>query len=378
MTDGRVTSIVAAGFMVALGSGLSAAAPLRAQTPAPPAGQPHLAVKPTGRIQVQFNTTSLGEDTAGVAASTFETRRVRLGADIEVGEWVRGRLEPEFALGRVRLADAWAAFEIDPSVTLRVGQFKIPFGLMELTSSTTHPMIERGVRIRGTAPHLESGQAPPPRWRNRVVIPEHYELLVVMGYGGRDLGASASGRVGSLHWEVGVFNGEGPDREDSNAGKVMAGRISAAPLGDLPLRIGIAAMRRDELSVAPASAARGDAVEVDLEWGAFRAPGLHLLAEVVRADNLASGETLAGAQLVGALYRDVRARRFEGVELTGRASWGDPDRTVSSDEGFLLTPGLNLYVQGRNRLMVNWDVFLPPGEDERPVHGLRAQAQLHF
>jgi hypothetical protein len=42
-----------------------------------------------------------------------------------------------------------------------------------------------------------------------------------------------------------------------------------------------------------------------------------------------------------------------------RVSWGDPDGAVEGDEGVLLTPGFNVYFAGRNRLMLNWDVFVP-------------------
>jgi hypothetical protein len=60
----------------------------------------------------------------------------------------------------------------------------------------------------------------------------------------------------------------------------------------------------------------------------------------------------------------------------GRISWGDPDRSIAGDEGLLLTPGVNLHLPGRNRLQLNWDVFVPGGDRFETKHALRAQAQV--
>ena len=48
---------------------------------------------------------------------------------------------------------------------------------------------------------------------------------------------------------------------------------------------------------------------------------------------------------------------MEGIEPMARVSWGDPDRGTSDDSGLVVTPGLFLYVKGKNRIGVNLDVY---------------------
>jgi hypothetical protein len=73
------------GFMVVIGLAAVGAAPVRAQD---------TQVRVSGRVQVQYNTTSVGERDVGdpatlsIAATTFETRRVRLGVRLTIDEWI--------------------------------------------------------------------------------------------------------------------------------------------------------------------------------------------------------------------------------------------------------------------------------------------------
>jgi hypothetical protein len=168
--------------------------PVRAQ--APP-----VTVGVTGRVQVQWNSTSVADDEAGdpLASSTFETRRVRLGVDVRVSDWIRGAIEPEFALGRFQIRQAWMALEVDSALVIRAGQFKKPFSMIFLTSSTAHPMIERGVRIRGLAEALE--RTAPGRLSaldGALLIGEQHALLDTQGYLAYELGARW--RVGAADW----------------------------------------------------------------------------------------------------------------------------------------------------------------------------------
>lgn len=329
-----------------------------------------VAVELTGRAQVQFSTSSVDDDEAEaeVVGSSFETRRVRFGAEVTVDDWLFGKIEPEFAGGELRLADAYVALELHPAATLRVGHFKRPFSLLELTSSTRLLPIERGVRIRGLDELLEARAAGGPAG-------EHYEILSELGYVGRDVGASLAGRVGRFGYEAGVFNGRGTAGADDNDAKTFAGRLTLAPFA-APLVLG-AAVAGIEGEV-DAEQERGTAYGFDLEYGRYNAPGLHLLGEIAFGEHLGGAEEFLGAQGTAAWFFALESARLEGLELVGRASWGDPVRDLSDDEGLLLTPGINLYVQGRNRLMLNWDVYLPVASGIDTVHALRAQLALAF
>jgi len=329
------------------------------------AQQPDVTVSLGGRAQIQYSTTSIGEAELAVdppPSSTFETRRIRLRVDLEVGDWISARIQPDFAQGDLRLADAYVDFALSDYLGLMVGQFKRSFSLIELTSSTVFPAIERGVRIAGLDDYLAGRPG------------EHYEVLAASGYVGRDLGASLRGGTDRFDWEVGVFNGEGFDARDVNDDKTIASRVSLAPAADAPFRLGAGVVRRD----TPGE--DGWAYEFDAEWGAFRRPGLHLIAETAFGDDLSatSDGRFTGVQGILSWFTPLTSRRLDGVEFVGRASWGDPNGDAADDEGVLLTPGLNLYVFGRNRIMANWDVYLPAADALETQNAFRAQAQVYF
>lgn len=338
-----------------------------------------------GRMQFQWNTTSVARDetgsTAALPSSTFEYRRVRLNAQVQVGDWIRGRLEPDFAMGRVGLRNAWLAFELDSALVIRAGQFKKPFGLVMLTSSEVVPVIERGVRIRGLENALVTGDAGGviTTVRGAALPGEQWQIAEVMRYHGYDMGVAVEGRKGRFGWAGGVFNGQGGDAAAEDGAPSAAARLTVDGAPGVPLRLGAAWSRRTLNWPLPQSqeTRTGNAFGVDLELGGFRR-GLWLLADVTVGENLATQEQFAGAQVVGAWFVPAGGGRVEGLEPVARFSWGDPDRTIAGDEGVLLTPGVNVYFFGRNRLMFNWDVYLPRGDRFDAQHAARAQVNLQF
>lgn len=337
-----------------------------------------------GRLHYQWNSTSVEEAELGtgarLATSTFEQRRVRFTVDVQVSDWIRGRLEPEFTMGSLGIRQAWMAFELDSALVVRAGQVKKPFGVMMLTSSATLPVIERGVRIRGleaalqtAAPDVHAGV------RGALLTGEHFTLHDAQRYSGYDMGVTVEGRQGRVGWTAGVYNGTGPDLRDENDGLSAAARLAWQAPVPAPLTLGAAWSRRELNWPAAGSpdTRAGNAFAVDAELGSFRR-GLWVLAEVSGGENLATGGTFTGAQAVAAFFRPTSGGRVEGWEPVARVSWGDPDDGVSGDEGVLMTPGFNLYFVGRNRLMVNWDVYLPAADALVTQHALRAQVNLHF
>ncbi|HEX6589679.1 MAG TPA: porin [Longimicrobiales bacterium] len=332
------------------------AAPTAAQLPVVATDDVSVAV--TGRLQTQFNTS-----TADSIYSTFETRRARLGLDLEIDEWITGRVEANFAHG-VRLEDAWMNLGFHPAFQLQVGQFKKPFSLLELTSSSKTIPIERGLRIRGLPQNSE-----------------HHLLLDDNGYLGRELGAQVHGSIGPVTYAAGVFNGSGQSTRDVNDAKSYAGRLTWEPFANLPLAIGAAASRRDVAlvdSLDETYTEQGLAVEADVAWGGFRRPGLSLVAEVMQAENFDTGDPMTGAQGIISWFQPVTLARVEGIEPLFRASFADPSTEFDGSAGRLLTPGINVYFHGRNRLMLNLDSFMPELDVLDPEHAFRAQLQLYF
>jgi hypothetical protein len=362
--------------MIAAAVGIVAGAgSVHAQTPS-------ITATVTGRAQFQWNSTSVAADEIGepLASSTFETRRVRLGASVRVGDWIRGFIEPDFALGRLQLKQVWIALELDSALVVRAGQFKKPFSVINLTSSAAHPMIERGVRMRGLSEALgavNTGELS--SVRGALLIGEQHTLLETQGYLAYDMGVSIEGQLGRLGWAGGLFNGNGPDARDENGGKSLAARVTYAIAAGAPITLGAAWSRRElnwPTAADPATRS-GDAFEVDVELGGLR-QGWWGLAELSSGTNLATEERFLGAQAVAARFMRTGGTRIEGIEPMARVSYGDPDDTVDGDSGMLLTPGLNLYFAGRNRLMFNWDVFVSENDLHETQHAGRAQINLYF
>ena len=344
-------------------------------TAAPLAGQsaPDVGVELTGRLQSQFHTS-----TVDGAASTFDLRRVRIGAEVTIGDAMRGMIEPEYALGQLKLRQAWLEYDVADWMSVRAGQFKKPFSLIQLTSSLTIPTIERGLRIRGIASSYaaedEAGGAPVLSDAGGPLLGEHQWLLDGLGYQNYDVGAGVHGEIGALSYDVGVFNGGGADALDADDGKAFAARVEVAAADALTLggAISRSNLAGDDLD------ADGVAFEIDAEWGGFRRAGPHLLAEVAFGDNMAADDEFVAGQAILAWFAPVTGGRVEGVEPVLRGGWGDPAADRDDDAGILVTPGFNVYFHGRNRLMVNWDVFVPQGDRFSTEQSFKVQAQLHF
>lgn len=350
-----------------------------------------LRLKLGGRMQAQWSTTSVDEaeliargrrPSAAIPSSMFETRRVRLASELAYGDMVTGKIEAELGMARLFLRDVWMNLGIDPVFQLRFGQYKKPFSLMQLTSSSQWPMIERSVRIRGLTDQLlaDDQDSVISTFRGRLVPGDEHELLDVFGYLNFDLGASVHGVLGRFGYHVGVFNGTGSDTNDDTNGKSIAGRATFRVLTSIPLTVGAGISTREHrvTSTPVILTVDGTAYELDFELGDFRRKGIHLLGEATTGTNLAADETFRAAQLIAAWFQPVEEARIEGWEIAGRVSWGNPDDSAEGDEGTLFTPGFNVYFTGRNRLMLNWDVYLPGGANFHREHALRAQAQVYF
>ncbi|MDX1676039.1 MAG: porin, partial [Longimicrobiales bacterium] len=257
---------------------------------------------------------------------------------------------------------------LSDGVAVRMGQFKKPFGLFELTSNTKILTIERAVRIRGLD--------------DLVGVPgEAQFLLDESAYLGRQIGVMVHGEAGGVGFAGGVFNGEGTNTRETEASKAWAARLSYGIGEDLVVGGAVSVQPTGQFDVNGDEIA-ATAFAVDAEYGEFRGDGLHVMAEAMVGDNplLLVGDeppTMVGLQAVAAWFSPLDGR-IEGWEPVLRVSWADPDTGIDSDEGTLITPGVSLYFSGRNRLMVNADAYLPAASGLDTEYSLVAQFQIYF
>lgn len=167
------------------------------------------------REQADADTTGAGVGRADGALSQFDVPRLRLALGGGVYRpWLRYSFQFDFS--RTSGADASkikdAFVEIRPegrAYRFQAGQFKVPFGLQQLTSSGRQQFVDRAIT---------DGKFTP----------------------GRDMGVMASGSAAAqrVGYQVGLFNGSGESQPQTNRSHLWAGRVFVNPLGAYSLAEG--------------------------------------------------------------------------------------------------------------------------------------------
>ena len=298
-----------------------------------------------GRLHSQFATSSAD----GGKSTDFFTRRARLTIDVRVTPLLDARVQPDFGGGKLELKDAYFRLNFDSAFRLSMGQFKRAFDIFELNSSTDIVVVERTGRMDGV-----EGCAGP---GGLCTLSRFTEKL---GYSDRDIGVKVDGSLGErVSYMATVTNGTGTSGSDENSRKSLAGRVSLRLAEGLVLSGNVS--RHDYMDENDATEA-ATAFGGDLEIGGFRS-GTHMQVGLVGGANWriesSSGEVPRFVTWQGILsrYFPLGGVRMEGIEPMARVSWGDPDRGTSDDSGLVITPGLFLYVKGKNRIGVNLDVY---------------------
>jgi len=318
-----------------------------------------------GRLHSQLATSSAAEG----KSTDFFTRRARLTLDVRVSPLLDARVQPDFGGGKLELKDAYFRLKFDRRLRLSVGQFKRAFDIFELNSSTDIVVVERTGRIDGVG-----GCAGP---EGPCTLSRFTEKL---SYSDRDIGFKADGSLGEhVTYMATLTNGTGTGGADENSGKSLAGRVSVRLAEGVVLAANVS---RHDFVGETADTRVGVAFGGDLEIGGFRG-GTHLQVGLVGGENWRLATPSANEiprfltwQTILSRYFPLEGERFEAVEPMFRASWGDPDRAVGDDSGLLLTPGVFLYVKGKNRIGVNLDSYRS-GPDTREF-SFKLQTYLYY
>lgn len=334
-----------------------AAGHLFAQTPSADVGG--VQVEVGGRLHTQFNTSSFDD----VPPSELFIRRARLEIDVKINDRVSGAIAPDFAGDRVTMKDAFINVAFAPEAHLQVGRMYRPFGLLEQTSSKRILPVERGLRIRG----LEAA--------------DEYAILNGLEYSDRDVGVQLRGSalLPGFSYAAGVFRGplHGQVGNSDSYQYTAEAKMRLAPA----LRLGAAWSNRQFVdSIAGVQRLdRGNAFEIDLEYGAF-APGPHLLAEISTGDLDPFGDARFRAAQVWLAYRTrPLSELIRALEPVLRVSHAETDATGIDRlrGGTLVTPGLNIHVGPLERILLNYDIWR--GADGAPdARSFKAMVSLGF
>ena len=108
-----------------------------------------------GRLQADFQFADV-DDSLGNEEDGFEFRRARLFMSGTVYGRVEFNVQYDFAGGDADFKDVWLAFKQDWG-KIKIGHFKEPFSLEELTSSKYITFLERSLPVEAFAPSRNSG-----------------------------------------------------------------------------------------------------------------------------------------------------------------------------------------------------------------------------
>ncbi len=103
-----------------------------------------------------FSQDAVSQATLGDIQDGTGFRRARLAAVGNISERASYQMEFDFAQTQARLVDVWGQFKDTPVGNVRVGRFRQPFGMSELTSVRELPLLERPITF-ALAPFRQTG-----------------------------------------------------------------------------------------------------------------------------------------------------------------------------------------------------------------------------
>lgn len=317
----------------------------------------------SGRVHMQFNTSSV----SGVRSSEFLLRRVRMTADVKINDFVSGRIQPEYAITSVRVRDVWARLTFSPTFRMTFGQFKRPFDVFALTSSTQILVVERTGSVRGVPTCGGVGFC------------SYSGLSEGLLFSDRDAGVLIDGGAGSWDYAFSVTNGTSQFVKEENGTKSYAGR--AAFLAAEGVKIGANLTYKDYVNDVTGNDDYAAAYAVDVDIGNFNS-GLHVQAGVMGGQNwrnldvAGDASNFATAQAIVTYKTPVTHSYVSAIEPVARVSWANPDTDTASDGAWLFTPGVQFFFVGRNKISANIDIYVPDAGDTEL--SLKVQSYLHF
>ncbi|MGZ7046323.1 MAG: porin [Candidatus Aminicenantales bacterium] len=239
------------------------------------------------------------------------------------------------------LLEAIVEFEPSKILGLRVGQFLVPFSLESTTPTRDLDMVNRSPVVDTLAPGRDNGSS------------------------GRDIGTALYGSYAFLEYTVGLFNGSGINKADTNSHKDWSGRLVAHPLKFLSVGASLYRGKQDSTPDAPLVRRDKEGLEAALVLKAFS-----LKSEYIHArDDLVS----KAGWYVQAGFFALPAT----LQALLRYDWLDLDRSVAGDAKNVLSAGINWFILGRTKLQVNYEIHRLQGGG-RDKSGLLAQFQAAF
>jgi phosphate-selective porin len=272
--------------------------------------------------------------------SNLSVRRARLSLSGEIVKNLRFKVAADLTKSPA-LLDAIVEFEPSKIVGLRAGQFLVPFSLESVTPTGDIDMVNRSSVVESLAPGRDVAAS------------------------GRDVGAALYGSYSIVDYALGLFNGSGLNKADTNSHKDLSGRIVFHPLKFLSLGASLYRGKQDSSPGAPLVRRNKEGLEAALVLKAFSLKSEYIHAQ----DDLVS----KAGWYVQAGFFALPAK----LQPLVRYEFLDLDRAVSGDGTNIISVGINWFIVGRTKLQLNYEIHrLQAGGREKS--GLLAQFQAAF
>jgi phosphate-selective porin OprO and OprP len=305
-------------------------------------------------------------------------RRSRLGARINWGDEWSGIIDYDFAENSTTAQDVFLSRKLGPG-TLKIGQFKVPMGLNELTSSNNITFIERAsnsntvvdARRIGIGYDYCQGDIGFQTMVYTRAIGTTQAGDAPMGIGARFVYAPKVGADGLFHFGISAAY---EDRQDDNTLR-FRDRPEARPGGGVRLI--------DTSNIVDVDDTFKYGIELAYQAGPFSVEGEYLNVDVNRsagAEPSFSGYHVQASYILTGEKRGYRGGVFRGVTpgQAGRGAWEIAARFSSIDlidAGFQggkqdnFTLGLNYYASANVRFMVNY-IFIDVSDSTAVANGV--------
>lgn len=326
----------------------------------------------TGRLHAQAQTSNA--EAADNMNNSFSIRRARLTAKFKnLTGTMEGKVQFDLGEGGYKLKDGYVELKFNSKYNVKLGQFKKPFSLWELTSSTKTMVIERGNKLLGSG------------WKstNNIIVKDGL-------YAGRDIGLMMHGKMNKLKYSVGVFNGNGYNKKkDDDNGKLIGGR--AVFSASKTLAVGAAFSNRTVSeynsfidTLKNGNSASFQAFGIDMDYGIkhkVSKNGLWVQAEFLTGANPNYSDE---AKFMGLTFlASYNLKKAEGGAIYSirpalRIDYSQRNTDDDDTGSILLTPGLDIFFDEFNRLQINLDIVKPQMDGADTEMGIRFQLQMHI
>lgn len=268
-------------------------------------------LKLSSYIQVRYTHQEDGVD-------GFRIRRARVRLKGDILKDVTYKLQIDTAKTPV-LLDAQIGVKLSSRAGLTFGQFKVPFSLENLTSSSALDTINRSQAVEKLCPGLDIKAQ------------------------GRDIGVAVHGQFSRIEYTLGVFNGSGINKTDYNDKKDIAGRLVFYPARFLAL--GLSHYNGKFSSQAGTPPLKRDRRGLDIFFlqGQLSLKGEYISARDDQADKY--GWYLQGGYFI----------MPEKVQAIIKYDSFDKNKDIRGDRIAVMTFGLNWIFSEKTKFQINYE-----------------------